>query len=93
MCECGLFFIELSELLSYLILDMTHSLSKDLTVKICERFQSHDLSKSLILLKQVPRSLDIDITVLELLADLLNRALDFATDWEQYLLSDRHQEI
>ena len=50
MSKCDLLVIELSELLSYLILDMTHPLSKDLTVKICERFQSHDLAKSLILL-------------------------------------------
>lgn len=34
MSECDLLVIELSELLPYLILDMTHPLSKDLTVKI-----------------------------------------------------------
>lgn len=93
MSECDLLVIELSELLPYLILDMTHPLSKDLTVKIWERFQSHDLAKSLILLEQISRSLDVQIAILELLADLLNWALDFVADWAQDLLCQRNQEI
>jgi hypothetical protein len=34
MSECGMLVIKFSELLPYLILDMTHSLSEDLTIKI-----------------------------------------------------------
>jgi hypothetical protein len=50
LSKCGLLVIKISELIPYLILDMPYSLFKDLTIKICKRFQSHDLAKSLILL-------------------------------------------